>query len=352
MSSALGFAHRSAATRLVRLHGMYRDGARVHQQNLNLIRSLGLERPASLLAAVYVLGGWTAIALLALDARSPAAILSLIAAVPGFLWGARFATGRPLGYHESLAYLAFSNVGLLIAVHAAPSTLVALLETTWMLATVCYAYAWHGRVAVLIQYGFLIQCMILTTVVAARVHDVRPADLMISLGTVAAAAQLGWLTFAGKDRLGHYAVTSERLSRLDELTGLLNRRGLTAVTRNRSGHVAVAVIDLDHFKRINDAYGHATGDDVLQLAARRLQAVCGANALVARIGGDEFAVVADHLPADLGDRLFDPADPVPVQASAGIAHGIADGVACLDDLLACADAAMYRTKRAADRRTA
>ncbi|NKY17437.1 MULTISPECIES: GGDEF domain-containing protein [Tsukamurella] len=349
MSVAPGFARRRAGVPVGALLRIHRDGARVHAENLALICTLGMERPAALLSALCSFAGWGGVALLAIDDWSPAAIPSLFASALGFLWGARFATGRPLTYHGSLAYIAFSNAGLLIALHAAPSTLVALLETIWMLATVCFAYTWHGRVAVAIQYVVIVLCMIITATAAARFDDVRPVVLAISLGTVACAAQLSFLTFAGKERLGRFALTSERLSRLDELTGLLNRRGLTAVAGNRPGTVAVAMIDLDHFKRINDAHGHATGDEVLLLAARRLQTICGANALVARLGGDEFAVVTDHVPTDLGERLFDPADGTPVHASVGVAHGVADSAAALERLLAAADAAMYAAKHAGGR---
>jgi diguanylate cyclase (GGDEF)-like protein/PAS domain S-box-containing protein len=86
------------------------------------------------------------------------------------------------------------------------------------------------------------------------------------------------------------------LSERDPLTGLLNRAGFEKYLQNRSdsgdgASVAVLYIDLDHFKPINDRYGHATGDDVLREFAARLQAIVRPTDAVARLGGDEFGVV-------------------------------------------------------------
>jgi diguanylate cyclase (GGDEF)-like protein len=90
----------------------------------------------------------------------------------------------------------------------------------------------------------------------------------------------------------------EGLSRTDELTGLLNRRGFEdelkrALARaRRSGETGVLIAcDVDGFKRINDAHGHAAGDDVLRRLARTIAASVREIDAVARLGGDEFAVL-------------------------------------------------------------
>jgi diguanylate cyclase (GGDEF)-like protein/PAS domain S-box-containing protein len=86
------------------------------------------------------------------------------------------------------------------------------------------------------------------------------------------------------------------LSERDPLTGLLNRAGLESYLRKRTeqgggASLAMLYIDLDHFKAINDTYGHMTGDDVLREFAARLQNLVRPSDAVARLGGDEFGIV-------------------------------------------------------------
>ncbi|HWT91753.1 MAG TPA: diguanylate cyclase, partial [Solirubrobacteraceae bacterium] len=86
----------------------------------------------------------------------------------------------------------------------------------------------------------------------------------------------------------------ERLAHLDGLTGLLNQRAFPhalegEVRRAGAGPLALVVLDLDHFKQVNDTHGHPAGDAVLREAARRMLGVARDGDLVARIGGEEFA---------------------------------------------------------------
>ncbi|MGN6279627.1 MAG: diguanylate cyclase domain-containing protein [Sphingomonas sp.] len=82
------------------------------------------------------------------------------------------------------------------------------------------------------------------------------------------------------------------LADTDPLTGLLNRRAFLREAIGRPGQQTLLIADIDHFKRVNDTLGHAGGDEVLRLFARALRAASPADALVARIGGEEFAIVA------------------------------------------------------------
>ena len=105
-----------------------------------------------------------------------------------------------------------------------------------------------------------------------------------------------------RDRARTEAELLERLSECDPLTGLLNRR---ALEEHYTGHRAdgfdtLAVIDLDHFKAVNDMHGHAVGDAVLKAAARALQP--NANVLAYRLGGEEFILLLR------GDEAFDLAE--------------------------------------------
>jgi diguanylate cyclase (GGDEF)-like protein/PAS domain S-box-containing protein len=154
------------------------------------------------------------------------------------------------------------------------------------------------------------------------------------------------------------------LAQFDPLTGLPNRTLLAdrfslmiVQARRRGVSLGVLFIDLDDFKLVNDTQGHAAGDELLKEAARRLQSAVRDGDTVARISGDEFAVILSDLarPDDAAlvaqkiiDRLSSPvlinAQDVVVTASIGIATFPADG-ADAEALLSAADAAMYRAKQ-------
>ena len=93
------------------------------------------------------------------------------------------------------------------------------------------------------------------------------------------------------------AVTAEEIARrladTDPLTGLLNRRAFLEKAIGREGGQALHIADLDHFKSVNDTLGHDGGDEVLRVFARMLRAAVPAGALVARIGGEEFALLTN-----------------------------------------------------------
>ncbi len=154
------------------------------------------------------------------------------------------------------------------------------------------------------------------------------------------------------------------LARTDPLTGLLNRRGLeevlereTARIRRTGGSVCLALIDLDHFKELNDTRGHAAGDKALRDIGELLTRCLRANDAAGRWGGDEFAVVFAGLPDDCArdviDRLRSTVNhPSNVRRSrAKLAFSA--GVAMLDDskaqpaaLMDLADRALYKAKGA------
>jgi len=154
------------------------------------------------------------------------------------------------------------------------------------------------------------------------------------------------------------------LAHHDALTGLTNRSlfydrlgsALHAAHRHRSG-LALLFLDLDDFKLINDAYGHAVGDRVICTVARRLEGCVRETDTVARMGGDEFTVLlADIHSTDAVSRKVEQILAVLSEPLGGELHGIAPscsiGVACYpadgedaDTLLSHADGDMYRIKR-------
>jgi diguanylate cyclase (GGDEF)-like protein len=89
-------------------------------------------------------------------------------------------------------------------------------------------------------------------------------------------------------------LAARALADTDPLTGLLNRRAFLRQAIGRTGEQMLLVVDIDHFKAVNETIGHDGGDEVLRVFARALRGVVPADALVARIGGEEFAIVAHH----------------------------------------------------------
>ena len=155
---------------------------------------------------------------------------------------------------------------------------------------------------------------------------------------------------------------TRRLAATDMLSGLLNRRGfeaaartLLAATRRHARSVALVLIDLDHFKTINDRFGHPAGDRVLQEVAHRISQSIGRRDVFARIGGEEFALILTDVDAQAAECAVevlrrqvetmtpDLPEPCPVTASFGIAE-CADGAESLSEMLLRADRALYRSK--------
>jgi diguanylate cyclase (GGDEF)-like protein len=85
---------------------------------------------------------------------------------------------------------------------------------------------------------------------------------------------------------------AKQLAALDPLTGLLNRRSFMEQAIGRSGEQVLQIADLDYFKRVNDTLGHDGGDEVLRVFSRMLRAAAPAGSLVARMGGEEFAILS------------------------------------------------------------
>ncbi|OQD57845.1 GGDEF domain-containing protein [Streptomyces phaeoluteigriseus] len=151
-----------------------------------------------------------------------------------------------------------------------------------------------------------------------------------------------------------------RAAQKDPLTGLLRRDSYTARARRllaRHGNdTAVVIVDADHFKGINDGFGHPAGDAVLAAFGARLTAWAGPHAAVGRLGGDEFAVVLGLPATRLEQRLaqlvrmlhtpvvLDDGRTVDVAASVGAATPDAVGSRDLMALQRAADAALYEGK--------
>ena len=162
---------------------------------------------------------------------------------------------------------------------------------------------------------------------------------------------------AAEEELAYYA-------RFDALTGLMNRReifhklrGISSGNRQPGGVTAMLFCDIDRFKDVNDAYGHAAGDEVLRRLAERISASVRSDDAAARIGGDEFLVVLtgthrlDEAVA-VAEKIRDAAsvsvsvDHAQVSATLSIGVTLVRPGESIGDLIAHADEAMYAAKRA------
>lgn len=143
-------------------------------------------------------------------------------------------------------------------------------------------------------------------------------------------------------------------ARHDRLTGLPNRRVVEDLLRSQPGPAVVGLLDLDHLKAVNDHGGHAAGDLLLQVTAARLTTGMTGRGLVARLAGDEFVLLWDHLPEDLPAEaaalLQALGQPVTIAGhrhhpAASLGLAVATPTMTGTDLLGAADAAMYTAKR-------
>jgi two-component system cell cycle response regulator len=189
--------------------------------------------------------------------------------------------------------------------------------------------------------------------------DVDFADTVVRAAVTAVQrAKIIESTIADNRRLETLALT-------DPLTKVLNRRALTERlaaemerVRRYSSVLSLLLIDLDHFKKINDTFGHLAGDDVLTDVALLLQRAVRAVDVVARYGGEEFVVVLPETgpagAAAFAERLREliesngfaagRGDPINLTTSIGVASYPGFGVETVDDLFGAADQALYRAK--------
>jgi diguanylate cyclase (GGDEF)-like protein len=154
----------------------------------------------------------------------------------------------------------------------------------------------------------------------------------------------------------------------DSLTGLMNRGAFEAAARqrlaNRDGRFAIALIDIDHFKRINDLHGHAAGDAALRACAAICRRELRAHDTIARVGGEEFAVILEDVSARdaaaVVERLRQAVASTPIEldgsqieltVSAGLCHP-GDGAETLDAVMRAVDDKLYEAKRGGRNRIA
>lgn len=203
----------------------------------------------------------------------------------------------------------------------------------------------------------LVSSLIFMVVIASDQIELRsPAPLLIASALVYAATIffLARSGFANVRELESFGDT-------DQLSKLPNRRTLHCDVEELSrggSEVAIALIDLDSFKQVNDHHGHAVGDRLIQACAAILREACGDEARCYRLGGDEFAMVkggpvagtiVEGICRGLLERLATPivvdGRHISVGASIGLARAAGDDQVPSSELLRRSDVAMYMSKR-------
>jgi diguanylate cyclase (GGDEF)-like protein len=228
----------------------------------------------------------------------------------------------------------------------------------------------HGRQVLIAVFALLLVFTWTRTGYLALVAGVEPDYSIISNSWINLLTPMLVATLPVVGTTVFVLMCSERLRRqweraasTDFLTGLANRRSLTDAGNERlagqdrkDGRMAVALIDIDYFKAVNDAYGHEVGDVALRHVARVLENSVRSNELAARLGGEEFVVLLDNIDAAsaqiAGERLRCAVEThpfrtgrlnLPLTVSIGIALQ-EPGERDFNTLLKRADKAMYMAK--------
>ncbi len=220
-----------------------------------------------------------------------------------------------------------------------------------------------------LQFGSALEMLLLSFSLAYRIHLLRIEKLEVErVARETLEQRVEERTRALAQSAAELADANARLedsSRRDGLTGVYNRRHLEETLRlqwqraaEHADSLAVLMIDIDHFKKVNDSHGHGAGDDCLRQVATLLQQQCEPSAVVARYGGEEFMVVlpgrdgkwatsiAETLRNAIATALIDTeAGPIHVTVSIGVAATQPPANIAAAELRRAADGALYAAKR-------
>lgn len=252
-----------------------------------------------------------------------AAVVWALRARPGALWWLLVVA---VGLDGGVVALSQSLAGLILA-------------TTGYIYLVLYGAFAFDRTRLRVLETLVVVTSLIAT--AASEPGLRPTVWLATVGPVVVA---GEVLGRAMRLLRWYAAT-------DSLTGALTRaafreaaRTCLAGARRCGTPTTLVLVDLDHFKAVNDTHGHAAGDDLLVATVAAWRARLRGQDELGRVGGDEFVLLLPDTDADGACRLLTTLRPVsPVEFSAGVAEA-RDGES-LEELLARADASLYEWKR-------
>lgn len=258
----------------------------------------------------------------------------------------------PMPVLAALGPLGVALIGL--ALLTSPPSNDAALLYIWPTLWTAYFLGRTGSVLIVVWIA-LIHGVVVASLPEAVDNLDRWLDVVVSVGVVAAVVQ------ALAERNRRLVARLEAEARVDTLTGVLNRRGfderaqveLARATREQASLAAVS-FDIDYFKRVNDEWGHETGDRVLMHLGGVLRATARAGDVVARLGGEEFVALLPGADLDsartYAERVrsgFAAADELcrgHLTVSAGVTAAVAPET--VESLLHAADTALYAAKRA------
>ena len=242
-----------------------------------------------------------------------------------------------------------------------PTALIALSASVWLRPRAVRRSPLVEKAPRVVVLPLVLTASLLILVLG-NVRHVSLVALCLAGATLLAAAARMALSLHEQRALNE---SRQHQAETDELTGLGNRRylleelqrALAALPPNatQARGLALLLIDLDHFKEINDSFGHQTGDELLRQIGPRIRQVVRREDLVARLGGDEFAVVlyganaykATTVAQRIATLLEQPIDVSTASLHVGASIGVAlapDHALTAADLIRCADIAMYRAK--------
>lgn len=297
------------------------------------------------------------------SASTPQQVVLITFAAVNTFWAVMWCVRPWPARRQSRAFIISSDIGI---------AAIGLTGSNWLMGL--FALNCFALISVYLMFfdGPKILALHTGLIVATTVAFIALASVDEPLSGASAGRILGAVIPVIATPLGiHFGIrmlrTDANESSIDALTGLLNRRGLYLhfgdllgrSATSTEGAVTVIVIDLDRFKDVNDTYGHAVGDEVLVRSARLITATADGQALIARIGGEEFAIIDTATPsrgaetAEAIRRAIAVSGAPEITASVGITSAdYTDFIASnerpqlvLDTVIARADRAMFYAKR-------
>lgn len=284
----------------------------------------------------------------------------------GVLWHSR----RAAFHGEHTPTDLYTYLALLWAAAVGYGTAISMLSGDWVLAAmsclctaamaggICFRNFGAPRLATVMMILSMAPIAITAAIVREPIFLLTLLQIPFYLGSMSIAAHklsIMLVTTMRAERDNDYR------ARHDSLTGLCNRVGLAAAVARRSVKQkgrkhGLLYLDLDGFKLVNDSYGHPVGDTLLKMVADRFRYIVGPHDVIARMGGDEFAILAEDMTHDnamsyaqaLIDAVSKPYDLGPIgPAQVGVSIGIAlmpQHGTDFNTLLERADVALYKAK--------